>query len=170
MIEAAVVEEKQLITKQFLRNYSLLLEEIEGEQERLAMLTYKMIGSSSGLGDGMPRSSSPDPDRMGLQWSIKESLEQKLVVLNQMEKEKREKIEEELQDKVEEPQERRIIRLRYIDGLEWIEIQKIMFGRRKDYYENEEKYKRLVFRIHGNALAKLNPHREVKNECSAAVV
>ena len=156
-MKMATVEETQTITKQFLKDYSQLLEEIEGEQERLEMITEKMLGSSAGIGDGTPHGNVKDPNILALQLSIKDDLKERLTALNREEEAKRAHIEDELQDKVDDPQERRIIRLHYIDRLEWAEVRGAMFGKRRDYYEDEEKYTRLVFRIHGNALAKLNP-------------
>ena len=156
-MKKAAVEETQKITKQFLRDYAQLLEEIEGEQERLEMIIEKMMGSSAGIGDGMPHSNVKDPNVLALQLSIKDDLKERLTALNRQEETKRAHIEKELQNKVDDPQERRTIRLHYIDRLEWIEVRQVMFGKRKDYFEAEEKYTRLVFRIHGNALAKLNP-------------
>lgn len=150
-------EGRENITKQFLRDYAKLLEEIEGEQERLEMITQKMLGSSAGIGDGMPHGNFKENNGLALQLSIKEDLINRLRILQQEESDKRSYIESELQEKVDDPQERRIIRLHYIDRLEWIEVRKIMFSSRRDYYEKEEKYTRLVYRIHGNALAKLNP-------------
>lgn len=154
------------ITKKFLKDYSLLLDEIEGEQERLEMLTQKMFGNSAGIGDGMPHGNVKDPNVLALQISIKDDLKKKLSKLNEEEAEKRAHIEEELQRKLNDPQQRRIIRLHYIDRLEWTEVREIMFGKRKDYYEKEEKYERLTFRIHGNALSKLNSkkNREKKSK------
>lgn len=148
------------ITKKFLQDYSLLLEEIEGEQERLEMITQKMFGNSAGIGDGMPHGNVKDQNVLALQLNIKDDLKKKLSELNKKEAEKRAHIEEELQEKLNDPQQRRIIRLHYIDRLEWPEVRKIMFGKRKDYYEKEEKYERLTFRIHGNALSNLNPKKK----------
>ncbi len=156
-MKKAVAKETQKITKQFLKDYAQLLEEIEGEQERLEMIIQKMISSSAGIGDGMPHGNTKDPNVLALQLSIKDDLKERLTALNREEEAKRTHIEAELQNRVDDPQERRTIRLHYIDRLDWTEVRSVMFGKRKDYYEAEEKYTRLVFRIHGNALAKLNP-------------
>jgi hypothetical protein len=151
--------EGPVITKKYLKEYSQLLEEIEGEQERLETIIQKMSGSSIGIGDGMPHGNVKEKDMMALQIDKKDSIEKRLEVLYQEEKEKREYIESQLL-KVKDPQERRIIRLHYIDRMEWIEVRSTMFGKRKDYYEEEEKYERLIFRIHGNVLEKL---KHIKN-------
>lgn len=151
-----------IITKQFLKDYMLLREEIEGEQERLATLTYKMVGCNKS-GNEMFHGTNSIKDKMGTLFCIKSDLEAKIAALNIEEQEKRSDIESSLQHLVDIPQERRVIRLKYIDRMEWSEIQKTLFENRKDYYENEEKYKRLMFRIHGNALAKLNPKKSEAN-------
>lgn len=149
----------EIVTKKYLKSYAMLLEEIEGEEERLKALQSKINGSSIGMGDGMPHG-APDSDKMATQVCIIVDLKEKLQKLKKEEINIRSNIESALNKYVDLPQERRVIRLKYIDRMDWIEIQQILFGKRKDYYENEEKYRRLTFRIHGNALAKLNPHNE----------
>ena len=76
---------------------------------------------------------------------------------------KRKEIEKEIVEWLEYPDERMIIRLRYIDGLSWREISELLFSKRRDYYDEEEKYKKRVYRMHGNPLVKLaNANNGVK--------
>ncbi len=147
--------ETENIMKEYLRKYRALREEIETEQERLQMITEKMLGSSKGIGDGMPRGNVKDPNVLVLQLSIKDDLKEKLNALIQEERRERAFIEDELQSKLDSPQERNVIRLYYIDRLEWPEVGKVMFSKKRDFYEDEDKYMRRVYRIHGNALEKL---------------
>ena len=141
--------------KQQLKDYKRLREEIECEQERLEMMEIKILGISSKNSDGMPRSSSSEYDKMATQIAYKTDIENNLAQLLQKEKNKRMEIEKEIVERLEYPDERMLIRLRYIDGLSWREISELLFSKRRDYYEDEEKYKRRVYRIHGNALVKL---------------
>ena len=152
------------ITQEYQRKYRTLQEEIETEQERLQMITEKMLGSSKGIGDGMPRGNVKDPDVLVLQLSIKDDLKERLTALNKDERRKRAYIEEELQNKVDNPQERSVIRLYYINRLEWTEVGRVMFSKKQDYYEDEDKYMRRVYRIHGNALEKLDPKKKVPKQ------
>lgn len=141
--------------KQQLKDYKRLREEIECEQERLEMMEIKILGISSKNSDGMPRSSSSEYDKMATQIAYKTDIENNLAQLLQKEKSKRMEIEKEIVERLEYPDERMLIRLRYIDGLSWREISELLFSKRRDYYEDEEKYKRRVYRIHGNALVKM---------------
>lgn len=141
--------------KQQLKDYKRLRKEIECEQERLEMIEVKILGISSKNSDGMPRSSSSEYDKMATQIAYKTDIENNLAQLLQKEKSKRMEIEKEIVERLEYPDERMLIRLRYIDGLSWREISELLFSKRRDYYEDEEKYKRRVYRIHGNALVKM---------------
>jgi len=53
---------------------------------------------------------------------------------------------------LEEPNERQVIRMRYFDGLTWLEICEALFGKKKDYSERAETYERRTYKIHGTAL------------------
>ena len=141
--------------KQQLKDYKRLRKEIECEQERLEMIEVKILGISSKNSDGMPRSSSSEYDKMATQIAYKTDIENNLAQLLQKEKSKRMESEKEIVERLEYPDERMLIRLRYIDGLSWREISELLFSKRRDYYEDEEKYKRRVYRIHGNALVKM---------------
>ena len=141
--------------KQQLKDYKRLRKEIECEQERLEMIEVKILGISSKNSDGMPRSSSSEYDKMATQIAYKTDIENNLAQLLQKEKSKRMEIEKEIVERLEYPDERMLIRLRYIDGLSWREISELLFSKRRDYYEDEEKYKRRLYRIHGNALVKM---------------
>lgn len=141
--------------KQQLKDYKRLRKEIECEQERLEMIEVKILGISYKNSDGMPRSSSSEYDKMATQIAYKTDIENNLAQLLQKEKSKRMEIEKEIVERLEYPDERMLIRLRYIDGLSWREISELLFSKRRDYYEDEEKYKRRVYRIHGNALVKM---------------
>lgn len=138
-----------------MKDYKRLRKEIECEQERLEMIEVKILGISSKNSDGMPRSSSSEYDKMATQIAYKTDIENNLAQLLQKEKSKRMEIEKEIVERLEYPDERMLIRLRYIDGLSWREISELLFSKRRDYYEDEEKYKRRVYRIHGNALVKM---------------
>lgn len=56
---------------------------------------------------------------------------------------------------LEEPNERQVIRLRYIDGFTWTDVCRGLFGRRKDYEERLDTFERRTYKIHGKALENL---------------
>jgi hypothetical protein len=141
--------------KQQLKDYKRLREEIECEQERLEMMELKILGLSASNNSGMPRASSSEYDKIATNIVRKTDIENNLARLLKKEKEERNKIEKEIDERLEYPDERMLIRLRYIDCMSWREISELMYAKRRDYYEEEDKYKRRVYRIHGKALIKL---------------
>lgn len=143
------------IDKKYLQDYSKLREEIECECSRLEMLNAKAFNVSAKPTDGMPRGSSVTSDKMAMYLSHKSDIEERLKTLIQLEKEKKEIIERAINERLEFPTEKMVIRLRYIDGGEWKEICNLMYSKKRDYFENEDKYMRRTFRVHGNALEKM---------------
>ncbi|MGN9019919.1 hypothetical protein ACTM9B_13270 [Lachnospiraceae bacterium HCP1S3_A10] len=137
--------------KQYLNTYRELREEINDEEERLGTICPEHIASSgSGGGGGHGK-----PDRMATQICIRADLEVKLTEMKKKETQMRSKIEAAV-DAALKPNEKRVIRLRYIDGNDWRLITQIIYHKRPDYVECQESYKRMTLRTHGHALEKLN--------------
>lgn len=53
------------------------------------------------------------------------------------------------------PKQKQVIRLRYINHLEWSDVLKIMFGKKSDFYLKEDTYKRRMFGIRRAAIDSL---------------
>lgn len=53
------------------------------------------------------------------------------------------------------PEQRAILRLRYIDLESWTDLTFALFGSKKDYVEREDSYLRRAYKIHGKALYEL---------------
>lgn len=66
-------------------------------------------------------------------------------------------------EKLENPFEKLVMQMRYEDNLEWEEIRGKIFGDRRDYSENVEKYNDKIFRIHGLALKHMKELQEEEN-------
>lgn len=142
--------------KQYLKDYVKLREEIECEQCRLLMLESKITGMSGKCNDGMPKGSAGEFDRMTLQIANKIDIENNLKKLYQEEAQKRKSIEAAVNNLLEHPYEKMVIRLKYIDGLSWQTICSVIYSRKGDYIEEQDKYMRNIYRIHGRALIKLS--------------
>jgi hypothetical protein len=142
--------------KQYLKDYVKLREEIECEQCRLLMLESKITGMSGKSNDGMPKGSAGEFDRMTLQIANKIDIENNLKKLYQEEAQKRKSIEAAVNNLLEHPYEKMVIRLKYIDGLSWQTICSVIYSRKGDYIEEQDKYMRNIYRIHGRALIKLS--------------
>lgn len=67
-------------------------------------------------------------------------------------------------ERLENPYEKLVMQMRYEDGLEWDEIRGKIFGSRKDYDGNIEKYNNKVFKIHGAALKHIKELQSEKNK------
>lgn len=151
------------MTKEDLKKYRLLVEELETEEERLQAMNINLPGTGGGSNDGTP-SGSGNKDPIGTQYCIKAELEKKVLKTQEKERKRRISIEEKMEEKHLLPRERQIIRLHYIDRMEWKQINKVIYGKRSDYYNKEESYMRRVFRIHGSALEKMKDGKEGKDE------
>ena len=53
---------------------------------------------------------------------------------------------------IQHPDERAVIRIRYIDRENWRTVAKMMFGMNDDFDYREDTYIRRVHKIHGSAL------------------
>ena len=67
---------------------------------------------------------------------------------------RREEIES-LIDRIEKPDERTAIEMRYLDGARWKPICFALFGEEPDYDAEEQRYLKRTHRIHGTALLTL---------------
>ena len=54
--------------------------------------------------------------------------------------------------------ERRVIRCRYLFGLEWQDVLNYVYGNREDYAEKNASYRRRVYRVHEKAIEDMGRH------------
>ena len=121
--------------KERLKRYTLLLREIENQEERLELLNRETPG---GVLTETKRKRLKEDLEKNLQT---ESAENKLL--------------ESLLESVGEPDERAVIRLRYFDRLDWESVTSAIFGATAGFCDNPTKYKDKVFKLHGLALLSL---------------
>lgn len=125
-----------------LKLYTLLLREIENQEERLELLKRETPGG---------RLTEAKRAR------LEEELEKNLRAENA-----ENKALEELLESVGEPDERAVIRLRYFDRLDWESVTSAIFGATAGFCDNPAKYKERVYKLHGHALLSLAFALEVK--------
>lgn len=53
-------------------------------------------------------------------------------------------------------EQRQVLLARYMDEQKWPIITALIFGKKEDYTERQDSYKRQIYRIHGYALANAN--------------
>ena len=138
-----------MIDKIYLKRHLQRREDLKNEIDRYDMLIKDSQLRGINM-DGMPHGSATGDSAF---YSTLEKVETERKI-----KELREIIDREhvgiesVLEKLQYPAERKIIKMRYFQCLDWQEIHKLEFGSRWDYYENLDKYKNKVFKIHGSAL------------------
>ena len=130
------------VTKERLKKYKRLKEEIGRQYERYIRLKAASRSPALPVLDGMPHSGFVE-DRMAI--AVARQIELENIILENLRKEAAEvaAIEEAIQ-LLEDPGEREVLRLRYIEGLGWLDICAALT------YEWAQTH-----RLHGSALSNI---------------
>lgn len=145
--------ERKMVDKNYLKRHLQHRMELKEEQEWYALCTQSSMMKAINM-DGMPHGSGGAGDMTFCNILEKVETEKKIKDLNAVIEKEYEQINE-VFGKMKNPTEKKILKLRYFQCLEWTEIRKLEFGGRRDYYDNAEKYKNKVFKIHGAAIKHL---------------
>ena len=140
--------------KDRLADYTAMLRDIDNQIERLDRMTLTMAAPPGPDMTGMPRGSGTPTDRTGMMVARKLELEEQIKESIAEERRENAAIERMIR-KLDNPDERAVIRLRYFDRAGWDEIAGALFGDRQDYLDKEETYQKRTFRLHGRALLAL---------------
>ena len=140
--------------KALLNAYPKLQERIDLAEERLAFLEYTIDSPSSPSLSGMPGGSRDRTSKQERTYIRKEELKERLDELYAEESRRREEIEE-LIERMENPNEQTAIEMHYLDGAKWRAISAVLYGNEPDYDENERRYLKRTFKVHGSALQTL---------------
>ena len=146
--------DKRPMTQDRLQRYANLLQEIDNQIERLEIMEEKLGSPASSNLTGMPKSGSSCFDRMAMAIAKKDELEQRIKRLIQKERQEAKEIEETV-ELLEDMNEKDVILMRYVDGLQWTEICDALFRKEKDYNKRIDTFMRKTFKIHTKALKKL---------------
>ena len=140
--------------KALLKAYTDLQRRIDNTEKRLEALELSKATPStpnySGMGGGS-RDTSSKQERNYIKY---EELMEKLEDMNAEENRRREEIET-MVDLMENPNEQTVIEMHYLDGAKWWPICVSLYGEEPDYDENEKRYLKRTFKIHGSALVSL---------------
>lgn len=140
--------------KAFLKAYIKLQGRIDRAEKRKELLELRMGAPSSPNLSGMPGGSRDRSSKQERDYIKIEELEEKLGDLYAEENRRREEIEA-LVELMEKPNEQSVIEMHYLDGAVWRDISVALFGDEEDYDENEKRYLKRTFKIHGSALLTL---------------
>lgn len=150
-----------MVDKLYLKNYLRKQEELEATRIRYYLLLDKDDLSSPAGKTDLPAGNAA--------FSAVESVVCKKVAAEEKIKELKEELTKQskvinaILERLENPYEKLVMQMRYEDGLEWDEIRGKIFGSRKDYNGNIEKYNNKVFKIHGAALKHIKELQSEKN-------
>jgi len=137
--------------KNWLLEYRNMSRDIENQMERLNRIEMKMDSIGSPTLSDMPKSPSPAGDRIADMVAMKVDLESEISGQVARQKEMRGKIETLLRN-LRSPDEKAVIRTRYLDGMGWSDVVDLLFGGNRDFLDKEESYLRRTHKIHGSAL------------------
>lgn len=140
--------------KEWLEDYVLAEEDIDGEIERLEYFVSKMTSLGSQNMDGMPRATNASTDRMAEMLARKEELEGSIRESVRKQAEVRKKIEAVVR-KLRKVERRSVIRLKYLDRTEWDDVLEVMYGKRDDFADRYDTYRRAMYRHHEDALTEM---------------
>lgn len=141
--------------KALLTAYKQLQKRIDNIEKRIECLEISMGSPSGPSYSAAPGGSQGfNSSKLERDYIKKEELEEKLGNMNAEESRRREEIEG-LIELMEKPNEQTAIEMHYIDGAKWRTVSVALFGEEPDYDENEERYLKRTFKIHGSALQTL---------------
>lgn len=141
--------------KEILREYREFEKYIDMMIVRIDRIEMKLKSIGSPSLTGMPRDPSPSQSREADLVCLKVDLENEVKDSLDELKKKREKIKK-IVAKLRHPEEKAVILMRYIDGLEWGDVLDAMFGDKEDFLEKEETYNRRMYQRHGSALLNMS--------------
>lgn len=137
--------------KALLEEYIRFQRRVDNTEERLEFLRESVGSPSSPCLTGMPGGSRDGSSKQERDLIKTEELEEKLRDMYAEESRKREEIEA-IIEKLQKPDEQTAVEMRYFDNASWRAICAALHGGEEDFEENEQKYLKRTFKIHGSAL------------------
>jgi len=140
--------------KALLESYPRLQKRIDNTEKRIEALDLSMGAPSTSNMSGMPSGGRDGSSKTERNVIKKVELEENLAEMYERENRLRERIEG-LVELMEKPNEQTVIEMHYLDGAKWWPICVALYGEEPDYDENEDRYLKRTFKIHGSALQSL---------------
>lgn len=144
--------------KKWLCRFSEMMREMEITEERYITIKQKSVSVSAPSLEGMPHGTGTITDKTA----------NYIVQLEEIESRYRQQnkeafaIYDEIEAKIRQikgknyPDERAVLRMRYLDLFKWCEVSEVLFARNhEDYYEREDSFLRRTCLIHDRALEKM---------------
>lgn len=163
--------------KRWLESYQERQQDLESSFERLERLEARLTSPRSAALTGVPGTAAPDPDRLTLPIAELEELRKTTAEQAAALRDLRHRIEGAVRliDGPGWPNQRAVLRMRYLDGERWEVIAQLLFWRDPDFQLKQDSYVRRAFKLRKSALRALaqNPrideflHEEERNNESA---
>ena len=139
--------------KRRLQDYAERWRDFENENERYIRLYQAAHSPKSPSFEAMPMG-TPAKDRMSNQ--VAELVEMEKELKNEMEVIIEEKNQlQRLIKKLKKADERAVIRMKYLEGMDWADIAAALYHKQKDYKVAERTYLDKAYKLHGAALLSL---------------
>ena len=140
--------------KERLRDYRAMNKEIENQIERLERMEMRITGIGSSTLSDMPKSHGTVYDRMADNVARKIDFENEIKELIADRDSERRSLES-LIRQLKKPDERAVIRMRYLDIEDWEDILMMIFGGQRDFNDKYDNYKQRMFRLHSAAISNM---------------
>lgn len=140
--------------KALLASFLKLRKRIDNTEKRLEALELSVGAPATPSYSGMPGGGGGRSSEQERYMIKRVEIEEKLANMYAEENRRREDIED-LIERMEKPNEQTVIEMHYLDGVKWWPICLALFSDQPDYDENERRYLKRTFKIHGSALQSL---------------
>lgn len=137
-----------------LREYGEMVKDLEYQGERLERLKVKLIGVGAQALTDMPKSPSPNNDKMTDLVAQKIELEEDMKEMADEVKAERKAIEKAIRS-LKSAEQRAVIRGRFIDGERADSVTELLFGGKEDFLDKQMSYQRRMFSIQAAAVENL---------------
>ena len=141
--------------KKWLFKYKYEERDIDMQLERLDALESRITSLGSPAISDMPKSPSPAQDRVADMICMKIDLADEIKIAIENHRNRRKHIEKAIAE-LEKPEEKAVLRARYLDLMDWKSVAGVLFGDRYDFVDREDSYLRRMYKIHSSALVNLS--------------
>lgn len=144
--------------KDWLKRYRDAARDSESLDNRIIALRSRLESPGAARLDGMPRTPGFDADRTGAALALLEELEGEA----KQARARARKLYAEVEAAIKQingpgwPDQRAVLRLRYLDGEKWESVASLLFGTSPDYEERQDSFVRRVHKTHAAALAAIS--------------
>lgn len=149
--------------KRWLESYQERQRDLDATYERLERLEARLTSPRSAALSGMPGAAASDPDRLAFPLAELEELREATAKQSVELRDLRHRIDAAIRliDGPDWPNQRAVLRMRYLDGEKFETIARLLFWRDRDFLVKQDSYIRRAHKIRKAALRKLAAHPQI---------